>query len=168
MTSKCNSQSNLWAFHLKQFYNDLQVRENSTSSIIPHELFYYQVLERDRLSYCLLTITDCFQMLFRWCQAFSHSETLELWKGISNSWETLLPLQYPLPYILPFPSFTGTHTHMLLLGIKASLCIRKGLLRITYILPAAFRQQPRFETSKEAEFLESNAQDNMESKVKRN
>lgn len=168
MTSKCNSQSNLWAFHLKQFYNDLQVRENSTSSIIPHELFYYQVLERDRLSYCLLTITDCFQMLFRWCQVFSHSETLELWKGISNSWETLLPLQYPLPYILPFPSFTGTHTHMLLLGSKASLCIRKGLLRITYILPAGFRQQPRFETSKEAEFLESNAQDNMESKVKRN
>ena len=89
-------------------------QENSTSSIVPHELFYHRVLERDRFSYCLLRITHCFQMLFRWFQAFSHSVTLELWKGISNSWEILLPLQCPLTYILPFHYIVGTHTHMLL------------------------------------------------------
>lgn len=64
-------------------------------------------------------------MLFRWCQAFSHSVTLELWKGISNSWETLLPLQYPLPYILPFRSFRHSHTHAFTWAAR-HLCIRKG------------------------------------------
>lgn len=154
---------------ISSHFNDLQVRENSTSSIIPHELFYYHVLERDRLSYCLLRITDCFQMLLRWCQAFSHSVTLELWKGISNSWEKLLPLQYLLPYILPFHSFIGTHTHMLLLGLRHPYVSGRAYWEslIFYQQDSTSSHALRLQR-KEAEFLESNAQDNMESKVKRN
>lgn len=82
-------------------------------------------------------------MPFRWFQAFPHSVILELWKGISNSWEHFFHLSVHYHIFLPFYStFLGTHIYILLVRYTASLCISKGFIKNhlyfpIMILPAA-------------------------------